>query len=126
MRVGFPPLSQPELLPLLLLLLLENLLPTDAATADAILRPRDSSCTYYSFRHRTRVCHARWFPPSVSTRTATWPLHDIAISNIVWCMAFKGRVGGRACIAQWLCNSIAIGHGFASGVGGYKDDGHPQ
>jgi len=24
----------------------------------------------------------------------TWPLHDIAITNIVWCMAQKGGVGG--------------------------------
>jgi len=23
-----------------------------------------------------------------------WPLHDIAIANIVWCMTFKGGVGG--------------------------------
>jgi len=23
-----------------------------------------------------------------------WPLHDIAITNIVWCIALKGGVGG--------------------------------
>jgi len=28
-----------------------------------------------------------------SRRTPCWPLHDIAITNIVWCMAYKGRVG---------------------------------
>ena len=39
---------------------------------------------------------------------ATWPLHDIAITNIVWCMPYKGGVGGRAYIAQWSCNSNAI------------------
>ena len=38
----------------------------------------------------------------------SWPLHDIAITNIVWCIAYKGRVGGGAYIAQWLCISIAI------------------
>jgi len=37
------------------------------------------------------------------------PLHDIAITNIVWCVAYKrgsGRVGGR--ILRKSCNSIAI------------------
>ena len=29
-----------------------------------------------------------------------WPLHDIAITNIVWCMAYKGGVGGMPYIAQ--------------------------
>jgi len=38
-----------------------------------------------------------------------WPLHDIAIPNIVWCMAYKGRVGDWAYIARCSCNSIAIG-----------------
>jgi len=37
-----------------------------------------------------------------------WPIHDIAIINIIWCMAYKGRVGGGAYIAQWACNSTAI------------------
>jgi len=26
-------------------------------------------------------------------RGQRWPLHDIAITNIVWCMAFTGEVG---------------------------------
>jgi len=39
----------------------------------------------------------------------SWPLHDIAIANIVWCMAYKRRVGGGAYIAKWARNSIAIG-----------------
>ena len=38
-----------------------------------------------------------------------WLLHDIAITNIVWCIAYKGGVGGGVYIAQWWCNSIAIG-----------------
>ena len=29
-----------------------------------------------------------------SLPAAPWPSHDIAIANIVWCMAFKGGVGG--------------------------------
>jgi len=28
------------------------------------------------------------------------PLHDIVITNIVWCMAYTGWVGGRSYIAQ--------------------------
>ena len=42
-------------------------------------------------------------------RRIRWPLHDNVITNIVWCMANKGRVGGGAYNAQWACNSIAIG-----------------
>jgi len=38
----------------------------------------------------------------------TWPLHDIVITNIVWCMAYKGRVGGRSYSAQKSRNSIAV------------------
>jgi len=26
--------------------------------------------------------------------TKTWPLHNIAITNIVWCMAYNRGVGG--------------------------------
>ena len=29
-----------------------------------------------------------------------WPLHDIAIANIVWCMPYKGGVGRGVVIAQ--------------------------
>ena len=38
-----------------------------------------------------------------------WPLHDIVITNNVWAMSYKRGVGGGAYIAQWACNSIAIG-----------------
>jgi len=30
------------------------------------------------------------------------------IANIVWCMAYKRGFGGRAYIAKWACDSIAI------------------
>jgi len=30
----------------------------------------------------------------------TWPLHSIAITNIVWCIAYERRVGGGAYLAQ--------------------------
>ena len=42
-------------------------------------------------------------------RDSGWSLQDIAITDIVWCMAYKGRVGWGAYIAQKPCNSIAIG-----------------
>ena len=32
--------------------------------------------------------------PAVSSLLFTWPLHDIAIANIVWCMAYERGVGG--------------------------------
>ena len=54
-----------------------------------------------TFTHEARP------PPSPSP---TWPLHDIAITYIVWCMAQTGRVGDGAYIAQWSCNSITIGY----------------
>jgi len=31
---------------------------------------------------------------------ADWPLHNIAITNIVWCIAYKPGVGGGAYLAQ--------------------------
>jgi len=37
-----------------------------------------------------------------------WPLHDIVITNIVWCKAYKERVGGRPYITQTSCNIIAV------------------
>jgi len=46
-----------------------------------------------------------------------WPLHDIAITNIVWFAAYKRGVGKRAYIAQWSCNSIAIGWALQVGWG---------
>ena len=30
----------------------------------------------------------------------SWPLHDIAITNIVWCTVYEWGVGERAYIAQ--------------------------
>ena len=36
-----------------------------------------------------------------------WPLHDIIITNIIWCMSYKREVEGGLYIARWLCNSIA-------------------
>ena len=45
------------------------------------------------------------------------PLHDISLTNMICCMALKGGVGGEAYIAQWACNSIAIGYALQEGGG---------
>ena len=36
------------------------------------------------------------------------PFHDIAITSIVWCMAYKKGGGGVSYIVQSTCNSIAM------------------
>jgi len=33
-------------------------------------------------------------------RVTGWPLHDIAITNMVWCMAYEWGVGGASYIAH--------------------------
>jgi len=47
-------------------------------------------------------------PPPPPPCGGAWPLQDIAIANIVLCMAHKGGVRGASCIAQKSCNSIVI------------------
>jgi len=44
----------------------------------------------------TRKCgHPPWpWPGHGCVRGTGWPLHDIVIANIVWCMAYKREVGG--------------------------------
>jgi len=39
-------------------------------------------------------------PRVIDNRCAIWPLHNVAITNIVWCMAYKGGSGWWWCIAQ--------------------------
>jgi len=45
----------------------------------------------------------------LSLLVATWPLHDIAITNILWCMAYKRGFGGGgvycAMVVQQYCSS---------------------
>jgi len=57
-----------------------------------------------------------------SLHRLSWPLHDIAIANIVCCMAYKSGVGGGVvCCAmdvQRYCNSA----GNAGGRGQWTDD----
>jgi len=49
-----------------------------------------------------------------------WALHDIAIANIVWCVAYKRGVSWGvvycALVVQWYCNRV----GFASGAAAIK------
>jgi len=52
----------------------------------------------------------------------SWPLHDIAITHLAWCMAYTGGVDGGgvyyAMVVQLYCNRVV----FVRGVGRYKDD----
>jgi len=52
-----------------------------------------------------------------SMYTVIWPLRDIAITNGVWCMAYKRRVGRALHIAQWRFNSIALVRAMQVGGG---------
>ena len=67
-------------------------------------------CSYiyniYTYIHISRRTRPSWSARASTVRT--WPLHDIVITNIVWCMAYKGRVGGRSYSAQKSRNSIAV------------------
>jgi len=53
---------------------------------------------------------------------AVWPLQDIAITNIVWYMAYKRKFGGGvvycAIVLQRYCNSVsnAGGRGIKEGI----------
>ena len=65
-------------------------------------------------RHQVWLCSADAHKLSdvggdeVRVNPTYWPLHDIVITNIVWCMAYKGRVGGRICMEQDFRNGIAV------------------
>jgi len=71
---------------------------------------------------RLRPVYLDVTPPSFHYETC-WPSHGIAITNSVWCMAYKGG-GGVYCamVAQEYCNRV----GFAGGGQQQKDDGLPQ
>jgi len=56
-----------------------------------------------------------------------WPLHNIAITNSVWCMAYKGRVGWlaltRYCqyfIFYFYCNKGGRGENILRNIVGNK------
>jgi len=60
-------------------------------------------------RHRKVVIYGCLRAPFVLCRhAATWPLplelHNIAVANIVWCMAYTRGVGGRSHTSQKSCN----------------------
>jgi len=79
-------------------------------------RQSPSPLSIHTIPHRYCRCSLKARPTSGAAASewptpsfTRWPLHDIAITNIVWCMPYKGSVGGGAYIAQWVRNSIAIG-----------------
>jgi len=41
-----------------------------------------------------------FYEASLRSRGPVWPLHKIAITNMVWCVAYNRRVGGGAYLAQ--------------------------
>jgi len=60
-----------------------------------------------------------------ATVPASWPLQDIVITNIVWCMAYRREAWGGSFIAQYSCNSTAtvwVGNADADGEGQEKYD----
>jgi len=67
---------------------------------------------------RGRDCFAR----TPGRRVDFWPLQDIAIANIVLCMAYTGEVGEASNITQNVCNSIAIACERCRWAGQYQDD----
>ena len=62
-----------------------------------------------------------WRVPNLNVE-AHWPLQDIAIANIVLCMAYKGEVAEASNITQNVCNSIAIACERCRWAGQYQDD----
>jgi len=50
----------------------------------------------------------------------SWPLHDIAIINIVWRMAYKEGVGGGYYIPQQSRNRIVIVWAMQVGEGNQR------
>jgi len=50
-------------------------------------------------------------------RSLVWPLHDIAMINIGWCMAYQRGFGGGvvycAIVVPWYCNSVGNAAGGA-------------
>ena len=59
-------------------------------------------------------------PPA--KHVADWPLQDVAITNIVWCMAYKGGVGMRVVYCAIVVHTYCNGVNNAGGGGTYKDD----
>ena len=54
-------------------------------------------------------------PPSVGLAAATWPLHDIAITDIVWCIAYKRESGGEVVYSPIIVQSYCTRVGNAGG-----------
>ena len=44
--------------------------------------------------------HCRSYISSVRAPLVYWPLHDIGITNMVWCMAYQRKIVGGSYMAQ--------------------------
>jgi len=100
--------------------------------ADALQQHGDAPRLLRTLARRRGRPSPRYFPcarvnPCASCMghrqsTPPWPLHDIAITNVVWCMTYtkEGRGGVVYCAidVQWYCNSA----GSAGGRGKYTYD----
>jgi len=62
------------------------------------------------------LCLHRGDQAGVVNPLSNWPLHNIVITSIAWCMAYKREVEGGSYLAQKSCNTIATV--WASQVGG--------
>jgi len=63
----------------------------------------------------TSICSRDWWFSALE-RVEYWPLHDIVITDIVWCIAYKREVGRGVLYSPVIVNSIAPG--WAMQVGG--------
>jgi len=88
-------------------------------------RPRVKRLGTWTLVRPQKGADARKVPTGTTARSApqqspytvlTWPLHDIVITNSVWCMTYRREVGGGLYTAQWSCNRNAPG--WAMQVGG--------
>ena len=63
-------------------------------------------CESICIRRALRDPLAATLPVLLKKYTTPWPLHDIVITNIVWCKAYEREVEGGSYFAQLSCNSI--------------------
>jgi len=49
-----------------------------------------------------------------------WPLYDFGMTNIIWCIEYKGEVGRGIVYCPMIVQSYCIGVGNAGGRGEWK------
>jgi len=81
-------------------------------------------CIYiYIYTHIINVIHI--FVPGTGglralERVEYWPLHDIVLTNIVWCIAYKREVGSGVVYYPIIVQSCCTRVGSAGGRGERK------